>query len=59
MMAQEADQDRQFGTMAEKLADYETLLRDLSSRVSEKDADMIRKSLEKVGSGNGNSSLIC
>lgn len=43
-----ADFVRQFGTMAEKLADYESLLRDLCTKVGEKDAETIRKALEKV-----------
>ena len=34
--------------MAEKLADYENLLRDLSTKVGEKDAEAIQKALEKV-----------
>lgn len=38
---------KQFGTMAEKLVDYETLLLELSAKVNEKDADRIRKALEK------------
>ena len=39
---------RQFGTMTEKLADYEKLLKDLLSRVGDEDASLIRASLEKV-----------
>ena len=39
---------RQFGTMADKLADYEKLLRDLNQRVSESDAQLIKAVLEKV-----------
>ena len=42
--------NRQFGTMAEKLADYEKLLKDLMTRVDDDDAKLIRASLEKVGS---------
>ncbi|KKY21344.1 putative c6 transcription factor [Phaeomoniella chlamydospora] len=42
-----ADHAKQFGTMAEKLVDYETLLLELSAKVNEKDADRIRKALEK------------
>jgi hypothetical protein len=39
---------RAFGSLAEKVADYEVLLRELSSRVGEDDADLIRGLLEKV-----------
>lgn len=35
--------------MAEKVTDYERLLRDLASRASEDDAQLIRSALEKVG----------
>jgi hypothetical protein len=35
--------------MTEKVADYEKLLKDLSSRVNEADAQLIRAALEKVG----------
>lgn len=41
--------DRQFGSMTEKVADYEKFLRDLMNRVSEEDAAAIRALLEKVG----------
>lgn len=34
--------------MTEKVADYERLLRDLMSRVSEHDVGLIKASLEKV-----------
>ena len=34
--------------MTEKLAEYETILKDISARVSREDADMIRRSLEKA-----------
>jgi hypothetical protein len=40
---------RQFGSMTEKVADYEKLLRDLATRVSNADAQMIKVALEKVG----------
>ncbi len=39
---------RQFGTMAEKVADYEKLLKELSLRVNEPDAELIRSTLDKV-----------
>ena len=39
---------RQFGTMAEKVADYEKLLKELSLRVNEPDAELIRVTLERV-----------
>lgn len=39
---------RQFGSMAEKVADFEKLLRDLSVRVGEDDAAQIRALLEQV-----------
>lgn len=39
---------RAFGSLAEKVADYEALLRDLSSRVSEEDAIVIKTLLDKV-----------
>ena len=39
---------RQFGTMAEKVADYEKLLKELSLRVNEPDAELIRATLERV-----------
>ncbi|EXJ85613.1 hypothetical protein A1O1_05979 [Capronia coronata CBS 617.96] len=38
---------KQFGTMTEKLADYEKLLRDLVTRVGDPDAKAIRAALEK------------
>ncbi|KAK5297990.1 hypothetical protein LTR99_007679 [Exophiala xenobiotica] len=38
---------KQFGTMTEKVADYEKLLRHLLDRVDEADASLIRASLEK------------
>lgn len=34
--------------MAEKVQDYEALLRDLTSRVGDSDADAIKMALEKV-----------
>lgn len=40
---------RQFGTLTEKVADYEKLLKDLVSRVGDADASLIRASLDKVG----------
>ena len=40
---------RQFGSMTEKVADYEKLLRNLSLRATENDAKLIKASLEKVG----------
>jgi hypothetical protein len=39
---------RQFGSMAEKVADFEKLLKDLSLRVGEEDAAQIRALLEQV-----------
>ncbi len=39
---------RAFGSLAEKVADYEALLRDLSSRVCEEDATVIKTLLDKV-----------
>lgn len=39
---------RQFGSMAEKVSDYERILRDLQTRVSEDDANLIRNSLDRV-----------
>lgn len=39
---------RQFGTLTEKVTDYEKLLKDLLPRVNEADAKLIRASLEKV-----------
>ncbi|KIW44940.1 uncharacterized protein PV06_03374 [Exophiala oligosperma] len=38
---------KQFGTMTEKVADYEKLLKDLMSRVPEADAKLIRSSLDR------------
>ena len=35
--------------MQDKVADYEKVLRELSTRVSEADADMIRTTLDRVG----------
>ena len=40
---------KQFGSMAEKVADYEKLLSDLSLRVGEDDAALIRSTLEREG----------
>jgi hypothetical protein len=34
--------------MTEKVQEYESLLRDLTSRVSEQDAELIQRALEKV-----------
>ena len=42
------DGSRQFGTMAEKVADYEKLLKELSLRVNDGDAELIRVTLERV-----------
>lgn len=39
---------RQFGSLTEKVADYERLLRDLMSRASLDDADMIKSMLDRV-----------
>ena len=39
---------RQFGSMAEKVADFEMLLKDVSLRVGEEDAATIRTLLEQV-----------
>jgi hypothetical protein len=39
---------RQFGSMAEKVADFEKLLKDLSMRVGDEDAARIRALLEQV-----------
>ena len=44
--------DRQFGSMTEKVADYEKLLKDLASRVGDTDAQLIRTALERVSSDN-------
>jgi hypothetical protein len=44
---------RQFGSMAEKVADFEKLLKDLSMRVSEEDATQIRLLLEQVSARLG------
>ncbi|KPI44660.1 putative transcriptional regulatory protein [Cyphellophora attinorum] len=38
---------KQFGSMTEKVADYEKLLKDLATRVGEADAKLIRGTLEK------------
>ena len=40
---------KQFGSMTEKVADYEKLLRDLSLRVGADDAELIRTTLEREG----------
>ena len=45
-----ADLGRQFGSMSEKVQDYEILLRELMGRVGEGDIDLIRRALEKVRS---------
>ena len=39
---------RQFGSMTEKVADYEKILRELLGRVSEDDARLIKSTLERV-----------
>ena len=39
---------RQFGSMQDKVAEYERILRELSYRVDERDADMIRSTLARV-----------
>lgn len=39
---------RQFGSMAEKVADYEKLLRDLQARASDEDAKTIKATLDRV-----------
>jgi hypothetical protein len=39
---------RAFGSLAEKVADYEALLKDLCTRVGEDDANAIKALLEKV-----------
>ncbi|KIW15354.1 hypothetical protein PV08_05400 [Exophiala spinifera] len=39
---------KQFGTMTEKVAEYEKLLKDLLGRVQDEDAQLIRASLESV-----------
>ena len=44
----EADSARAFGSLAEKVADYEALLKDLCTRVEEEDANLIKSLLEKV-----------
>ncbi|KAJ4507579.1 hypothetical protein HRR83_004159 [Exophiala dermatitidis] len=44
---------KQFGTMTEKVADYERLLNDLMNRVNEQDARMIRAALEKEATLDG------
>lgn len=43
-----ANETRQFGTMTEKVSDYEKLLKSLLDRVDEADARLIRASLDKV-----------
>jgi hypothetical protein len=43
-----ADSIRAFGSLAEKVADYEAVLKDISLRVGEEDANLIRALLEKV-----------
>jgi hypothetical protein len=40
---------RQFGTLTEKVTDYEILLKELINRVNEADARLIRTALDKVG----------
>lgn len=47
-----ADPSRQFGSLSEKVQEYEALLRDLSSRVGDEDAENIKRALEKVGFKN-------
>lgn len=42
------DITRQFGSMQDKVADYEKILRDLQSRVSAADAELIRTTLDRV-----------
>ncbi|KAK5954040.1 hypothetical protein OHC33_004611 [Knufia fluminis] len=42
------DPYRQFGSLQDKVADYEKILRGLSGRVSESDADLIRTTLERA-----------
>ena len=49
--------DRAFGSLAEKFADYEAVLKDLSSRVCEEDATMIKTLLDKVRSRYDSSHL--
>ena len=44
---------KQFGSMTEKVADYERLLRDLSIRVSDDDARMIQDAMDKGTSFDG------
>lgn len=39
---------RQFGSMTEKVADYEKVLRELLGRASEDDAKLIKSTLERV-----------
>ena len=40
---------KQFGSMTEKVADYEKLLKDLRDRVSDEDANLIKAILDKEG----------
>ena len=40
---------KQFGSMAEKVADYENLLKELLTRVGREDAELIRATLDKEG----------
>jgi len=40
--------DRQFGSMSEKVQDYEILLRELMDRVEDDDIELIKRALEKV-----------
>lgn len=44
----QTDITRQFGSMQDKVSDYEKILRDLQGRVSDADADLIRTTLDQV-----------
>ena len=49
----ELTHDRQFGSMAEKMADFERLLKDLMLRVDDEDAANIKGLLEQVENSTG------
>lgn len=42
------DNHRQFGSMTEKVTEYEGLLKELLGRVDDSDAKLIKAALEKV-----------
>jgi len=49
---------KQFGTMTEKLAEYEKLLKDLVTRVGDSDSKLIRTSLDKETTYDGDDPLL-